>query len=65
MEAQRQLKELEDFNNVAWCKAACRNAFRLAQYSDSQYASVVSQMKSPEWTTALAVTAHKRQQVCI
>ena len=63
MEACDQLKQLEDLSNARWCKAACRSAFRLAQFSDSQYASVVAQMKSSEWNTALAVTVHKRQQV--
>lgn len=63
MDACDQLTQKEQPGKSEWSKAACRSAFRLAQYADSLYLSVVAQMKSAEWATALAVTAHKRQQV--
>lgn len=63
MEACDQLKRQEQPGSAEWSRIACRSAFRLAQYADSLYISVVAQMRSTEWNTALAVTAHKRQQV--
>lgn len=43
-------------------KMACRAHFRLAHYADSLYRNIVEQKQSPEWHTAQAVIAYKRQQ---
>ena len=63
MEACDELEQQGQTNSADWCKALCRSAFRLAQYADALYMSVVAQMKSSDWNTAQAVTAHKRHQV--
>lgn len=57
------LQQHEQPGNAEWCKTACRSAYRLAQYADTLYITLAAQMKSIEWNTAQAVTAHKRQQV--
>lgn len=52
-----------DGSSPEWRTAACRAAFRLAQYADGLQNGVQVQLQSPEWEAARAVTAHKRSQV--
>ena len=47
----------------ASAKMASRAHFRLAHYADSLYRNIEEQKQSPEWHTAQAVIAHKREEV--